>query len=103
MSVSLFQQIARLIDEGNQSRTVASTEMNAESSRSHAVFTIRLTQTMVDKESGVGKCGNFLNKKLQTSGEKQAKISLVDLAGSERATKTGASGSRLMEGANINK
>jgi kinesin family protein 13 len=45
--------MARLIEEGNQARTVAATEMNAESSRSHAVFTIRLTQTLVDGQSGV--------------------------------------------------
>lgn len=35
--------------------------------------------------------------------EKVSKISLVDLAGSERADSTGAKGTRLKEGANINK
>ena len=39
--------------EGNKSRTVAATNMNSESSRSHAVFTIKLTQTLHDKASGV--------------------------------------------------
>lgn len=58
--------------------------------RSHAVFTVILTQTLTDLESGV-------------SGEKVSKISLVDLAGSERAVKTGACGERLKEGSNINK
>ena len=76
--------------EGNKSRTVASTNMNNESSRSHAVFTVILTQTLTDKVSGV-------------SGEKVSKISLVDLAGSERAVKTGAVGERLKEGSNINR
>ena len=76
--------------EGNKSRTVAATNMNNESSRSHAVFTVIITQTLTDTQSGV-------------SGEKVSKVSLVDLAGSERAVKTGAVGERLKEGSNINK
>ena len=76
--------------EGNKSRTVASTNMNNESSRSHAVFTVIITQTLTDTQSDV-------------SGEKVSKVSLVDLAGSERANKTGAVGERLKEGSNINK
>ncbi|XP_035419445.1 kinesin-like protein KIF13B isoform X4 [Cygnus atratus] len=78
------------MSEGNKSRTVAATNMNEESSRSHAVFKIILTHTLYDVQSG-------------TSGEKVGKLSLVDLAGSERATKTGAAGDRLKEGSNINK
>ncbi|KAI7044899.1 kinesin family protein, partial [Hortaea werneckii] len=64
--------------------------MNETSSRSHAVFTLTLTQKRHDAET-----------KLDT--EKVAKISLVDLAGSERATSTGATGARLKEGAEINR
>ncbi|WKY14498.1 hypothetical protein Q1695_000214 [Nippostrongylus brasiliensis] len=90
LAVNSFEQIASLIEEGNKSRTVAATNMNAESSRSHAVFNITLTQILKDVEK------NF-------TGEKVAKISLVDLAGSERAGKTGAMGKRLEEGGNINK
>ena len=86
----LFTVYQDLITEGNKSRTVASTNMNNESSRSHAVFSIVLTQTLTDLQSGV-------------SGEKVSRISLVDLAGSERAVKTGAVGERLKEGSNINK
>ena len=41
------------MSEGNKSRTVAATQMNAESSRSHAVFSIVLTQTMFDPASQV--------------------------------------------------
>ncbi len=48
-----FQQLKLLIEEGNRARTVAATNMNTESSRSHAVFTIWLTQTLVDVESSV--------------------------------------------------
>ena len=42
------------MSEGNKSRTVAATNMNEESSRSHAVFKITLTHTLYDVKSGVG-------------------------------------------------
>ncbi|KAI8969978.1 hypothetical protein BDF20DRAFT_907549 [Mycotypha africana] len=88
--VRSFDDINHLMDEGNKARTVAATNMNETSSRSHAVFTLFLTQTRLDEMT-----------KLET--EKVARISLVDLAGSERANSTGATGARLKEGANINK
>ena len=44
LAVQTFSDISRLMDEGNKSRTVAATNMNAVSSRSHAVFTLVLTQ-----------------------------------------------------------
>ena len=47
------QNIEALMSEGNKSRTVAATNMNSESSRSHAVFNITLTQTLTDIESDV--------------------------------------------------
>lgn len=47
------QDIESIMLEGNKSRTVAATQMNAESSRSHAVFTIVLTQTLFDPETNV--------------------------------------------------
>ncbi|KAJ8918779.1 hypothetical protein NQ315_015099 [Exocentrus adspersus] len=90
LAVTSFQDIDNLMAEGNKSRTVAATNMNSESSRSHAVFTVILTQTLTDSKSGV-------------TGEKVSRMSLVDLAGSERAVKTGAVGERLKEGSNINK
>ena len=68
LAVTSFRQINELMMEGNKNRTVASTNMNNESSRSHAVFTVILTQTLTDVQSGV-------------SGEKVSRISLVDLAG----------------------
>ncbi|XP_053488185.1 kinesin-like protein KIF13B isoform X2 [Ictalurus furcatus] len=90
LAVASYKDIESLMSEGNKSRTVAATNMNEESSRSHAVFKIILTHTLRDLQSG-------------TSGEKVSKLSLVDLAGSERAAKTGAAGERLKEGSNINK
>ncbi|GFS26158.1 kinesin-like protein [Elysia marginata] len=50
--VSSFEDIDNLMSEGNKSRTVAATNMNSESSRSHAVFNIVLTQTLIDQASG---------------------------------------------------
>ncbi|XP_035992123.1 kinesin-like protein KIF13B isoform X5 [Fundulus heteroclitus] len=90
LAVASYKDIESLMSEGNKSRTVAATNMNEESSRSHAVFNIILTHTLKDLRSG-------------TSGEKVSRLSLVDLAGSERAAKTGAAGERLKEGSNINK
>nr|XP_025039770.1 kinesin-like protein KIF13A isoform X2 [Pelodiscus sinensis] len=90
LAVTNFEDIESLMSEGNKSRTVAATNMNEESSRSHAVFNIVVTQTLYDLQSG-------------NSGEKVSKVSLVDLAGSERVSKTGAAGERLKEGSNINK
>ncbi|XP_051576127.1 kinesin-like protein KIF13A isoform X2 [Myxocyprinus asiaticus] len=90
LAVTSFEDIESLMSEGNKSRTVAATNMNEESSRSHAVFSVIVTQTLYDLRSG-------------NSGEKVSKISLVDLAGSERVSKTGAAGERLKEGSNINK
>ena len=49
--VASFADISNLIDEGNKSRTVASTNMNSESSRSHAVFSIVFTQRMTSPET----------------------------------------------------
>ncbi|XP_044783415.2 kinesin-like protein KIF13A isoform X1 [Bubalus bubalis] len=94
LAVTSFEDIESLMSEGNKSRTVAATNMNEESSRSHAVFNIVITQTLFDLQSGVSD---------QNSGEKVSKVSLVDLAGSERVSKTGAAGERLKEGSNINK
>ncbi|NXH27641.1 KIF1B protein, partial [Myiagra hebetior] len=90
LAVTSYTDIADLMDAGNKARTVAATNMNETSSRSHAVFTIVFTQKKHDTETDL-------------STEKVSKISLVDLAGSERADSTGAKGTRLKEGANINK
>lgn len=69
-------------------RTVASTNMNATSSRAHTVVTITFDQII---------------KTVNGDSKKSSVMNLVDLAGSERADSTGATGDRLKEGANINK
>ncbi|MGH0183650.1 UNVERIFIED_CONTAM: hypothetical protein FKN15_012562 [Acipenser sinensis] len=90
LAVTSFRDIADLMDSGNKARTVAATNMNETSSRSHAVFTIVFTQKRHDEMTSL-------------DTEKVSKVSLVDLAGSERADSSGAKGVRLKEGANINK
>jgi len=88
VAVGSYEEIDRRIEEGTANRTVASTQMNATSSRAHTVVTIEFTQ-----------------KQMQNGAEmaKQSVMNLVDLAGSERAESTGATGDRLKEGAAINK
>ncbi|XP_013861419.1 uncharacterized protein kif16bb [Austrofundulus limnaeus] len=83
-----IRDVEGLISFGNANRTVSSTGMNDFSSRSHAIFTIMLTQAWFDAE---------------LPRERLSKIHLVDLAGSERADATHTTGTRLKEGANINK
>ncbi|XP_028300560.1 kinesin-like protein KIF1A isoform X8 [Gouania willdenowi] len=90
LAVTSYNDIQDLMDSGNKARTVAATNMNETSSRSHAVFNIIFTQKRHDTDT-------------ENTSEKVSKISLVDLAGSERADSTGAKGTRLKEGANINK
>ena len=80
-------KIQHTLDQGMRHRTVASTQMNSESSRSHSIFTIKIHQKDSEDEAN-----NLF-----------AKVNLVDLAGSERVKSTGATGATLKEGANINK
>ncbi|KAK1890608.1 Kinesin-like protein KIF18A [Dissostichus eleginoides] len=81
--------ILEALDSGNRNRTQHPTDMNANSSRSHAVFQIYLRQQDKTASLNPNAC--------------VAKLSLIDLAGSERASATNAKGARLREGANINK
>ncbi|KNC50056.1 kinesin motor domain-containing protein [Thecamonas trahens ATCC 50062] len=75
-----IDQVMQLLDHGNANRTQAPTDVNATSSRSHALFEITVT-----------------------SPRHVGKMTLIDLAGSERASKTNNRGVRLREGAKINR
>ncbi|CAJ0947309.1 unnamed protein product [Ranitomeya imitator] len=90
LAVTSYNDIADLMDCGNKARTVAATNMNETSSRSHAVFTIVFTQRRHDEMTNL-------------DTEKVSKISLVDLAGSERAETRILLEPKEPEGANINK
>ena len=78
-----------LILTGLKSRHVAATEMNAESSRSHLLFSIYLNAQYIDPKGGGVK--------------KSSRLHLIDLAGSERQKKTKAIGERIKEACMINK
>ncbi|XP_018570994.1 chromosome-associated kinesin KIF4 [Anoplophora glabripennis] len=75
------------LTRGSIGRVTGSTAMNAQSSRSHAIFTVNIS----------------INNKNNCRENKQAKLHLVDLAGSERPKKTGAAGNTFKEGVHINK
>ncbi|XP_076328454.1 kinesin-like protein 3A isoform X2 [Tachypleus tridentatus] len=87
LPVSTPEQTLKLLEQGSLCRTTASTNMNAHSSRSHAIFTVIVEQ----------------HKKDDSGDSITAKFHLVDLAGSERAKKTKAHGERFKEGVNINR
>lgn len=84
--------VDRLLEFGQENRSVARTNANEHSSRSHAVFTITLRQSqVVEQERGPPK-----------TLKKSSKLFIVDLAGSERTSRTNNSGTRLKEAAKIN-
>eukprot|EP00937_MAST-01D_sp_MAST-1D-sp2_P001787 g1787.t1 len=91
-TVRTYADISSLVEEGNHHRTVAATNMNAVSSRSHSILTIQLFVAEAGEGGGAG------DKKR----ERKSAINLCDLAGSERASRTGATGAQLKEGAQIN-
>lgn len=92
------EEMASYLMRGSQSRATGSTNMNSQSSRSHAIFTICLEQKKnVDCCRDGSTTNDFFDEILL------AKFHLVDLAGSERAKRTGADGLRLKEGIHINK
>ncbi|XP_050291792.1 kinesin-like protein KIN-4A isoform X1 [Quercus robur] len=100
IAVSTLQEMATCLEQGSLSRATGSTNMNNQSSRSHAIFTITLEQ-MRKIHSDVPGC----DSPEEDMGEEYfcAKLHLVDLAGSERAKRTGSDGLRLKEGIHINK
>ena len=98
VDIKNYEQTMRLLQQGALNRTTASTKMNTQSSRSHAVFTLSIKQTRAapcnpdEKE-------NAKNLDLETVS---SKFHFVDLAGSERLKRTGATGDRAKEGISIN-
>ncbi|XP_060268757.1 kinesin-like protein KIF21A isoform X40 [Ovis aries] len=105
-TVNTESEMMQCLKLGALSRTTASTQMNVQSSRSHAIFTIHLCQTrmcpQIDAETATD------NKVISESSQMNefetltAKFHFVDLAGSERLKRTGATGERAKEGISIN-
>ncbi|KAF2169162.1 hypothetical protein M409DRAFT_52444 [Zasmidium cellare ATCC 36951] len=84
--VGSVDEVYHVLERGGQARAVAATNMNQESSRSHSIFVIEVTQ-----------------KNVETGSARSGRLFLVDLAGSEKVGKTGASGQTLEEAKKINK
>uniref|UniRef100_A0A674ASZ1 Kinesin family member 21A n=1 Tax=Salmo trutta TaxID=8032 RepID=A0A674ASZ1_SALTR len=107
-TVTSEAEMMQCLKLGALSRTTASTQMNVQSSRSHAIFTIHLCQVRVcapdDSESNetdnrLANGSSEINAEFETL---TAKFHFVDLAGSERLKRTGATGDRAKEGISIN-
>ncbi|KAF4654959.1 hypothetical protein FOZ61_007856 [Perkinsus olseni] len=93
--VESVDEVQRLMDYGIKRRAVGATNMNSHSSRSHAVFTLRLERSARDDHGKGEECGD-------AKVSLNSRLNLVDLSGSERTSKTGADGDRLREGTAIN-
>uniref|UniRef100_A0A4W4E6Z6 Kinesin motor domain-containing protein n=1 Tax=Electrophorus electricus TaxID=8005 RepID=A0A4W4E6Z6_ELEEL len=101
-TVSSEAELMQCLKLGALSRTTASTQMNVQSSRSHAIFTIHLCQVRMCQD---GEIDNRLANDSSNTDEFEtltAKFHFVDLAGSERLKRTGATGDRAKEGISIN-
>ncbi|KAK6938063.1 Kinesin motor domain [Dillenia turbinata] len=90
------EEMASYLSRGSLARATGSTNMNSQSSRSHAIFTISMEQKKL------ASCSSLASDE-EVGDVLSAKLHLVDLAGSERAKRTGADGTRLKEGIHINK
>ncbi|XP_006865358.1 PREDICTED: kinesin-like protein KIF21A isoform X4 [Chrysochloris asiatica] len=105
-NVNTESEMMQCLKLGALSRTTASTQMNVQSSRSHAIFTIHLCQTRMCPQTDAENATD--NKMISESSEMNefetltAKFHFVDLAGSERLKRTGATGERAKEGISIN-
>uniref|UniRef100_A0A8D0ALW5 Kinesin family member 21A n=1 Tax=Sander lucioperca TaxID=283035 RepID=A0A8D0ALW5_SANLU len=101
-NVSSEAEMMQCLKLGALSRTTASTQMNVQSSRSHAIFTIHLCQVRVCQESETDNRVSNGNSEMDEYETLTAKFHFVDLAGSERLKRTGATGDRAKEGISIN-
>ena len=103
IAVKSPENTLQCLQKGALSRQTGSTNMNAQSSRSHAIFTIFIKQqrvVQIDQLMETETAGHELvNQEFETL---TAKFNFVDLAGSERLKRTGATGDRAKEGISIN-
>ncbi|XP_026217943.1 kinesin-like protein KIF21A isoform X1 [Anabas testudineus] len=104
-TVTSAAEMMQCLKLGALSRTTASTQMNVQSSRSHAIFTIHLCQVRVcspDNNDNVTDNRLVNDSEINEFETLTAKFHFVDLAGSERLKRTGATGDRAKEGISIN-
>ncbi|WOK92621.1 kinesin-like protein KIN-4A isoform X1 [Canna indica] len=98
--VSTQKEMAACLEQGSLNRATGSTNMNNQSSRSHAIFTITLEQM---RKLGPTVTSDGVQIEEMNDDYLCAKLHLVDLAGSERAKRTGSDGLRFKEGVHINR
>jgi hypothetical protein len=89
--VKSVAEIRKVLEVGKKNRSVGATLMNADSSRSHSIFTVTVETSEVDPGG-----------REEDAHIRVGKLNLVDLAGSERQSKTQATGDRLKEATKIN-
>ncbi|ALC44016.1 pav [Drosophila busckii] len=94
VEVKTVDEALEVFQMGQKRKRMGHTVLNAESSRSHSVFNIRLVQAPTDCQ------GEHVVQDKRTITVSQ--LSLVDLAGSERSSRTKNTGVRLREAGNIN-
>ncbi|XP_055376504.1 kinesin-like protein KIF23 [Condylostylus longicornis] len=94
VEIKSMEEALEIFQTGQKRKRMGHTILNAESSRSHSVFTIRLVQAPVDSQGE----DIMRDKSVITVSQ----LSLVDLAGSERTNRTKNTGQRLREAGNIN-
>lgn len=101
VSLNDYSDFQHILQEGNSRRSTASTSMNDQSSRSHAILTLTLKQTKFQNSDDAGADTSIGD----AEEEMISSIKLVDLAGSERLSKTKLYGQqdRMKEGSLINK
>ncbi|KAK0173881.1 hypothetical protein PV328_007022 [Microctonus aethiopoides] len=93
VSTNSTEEVMKLLHQGNKARTVEPTAANETSSRSHALLSVLVKQTMRSSARDIRRRARI----------KQGKLFMIDLAGSERAKQTKNQGKRLQEGAHINR
>ena len=101
VEVKSTDEAVELMHKAQKRRVVAYTDLNAESSRSHSIFTIRVVQ-LQQEPSELAQAPNANNNRRNSSSIHVSQLSLVDLAGSERTKRTKNTGSRLREAGSIN-
>ncbi|KAA1097254.1 hypothetical protein PGTUg99_013895 [Puccinia graminis f. sp. tritici] len=115
VKVTRASEALSLLEQGSQVRQTNSTEMNAQSSRSHAIFSLNLTQSKLSAASSTSSSNKRASKILSPTSSNgrdfgdegewstiSSKFHFVDLAGSERLKRTAAVAERVKEGISIN-
>jgi kinesin family protein 4/21/27 len=115
VKVTKASEALSLLEQGSQVRQTNSTEMNAQSSRSHAIFSLNLTQSKLSGTSSTNSSNKRASKILSPTSSNgrdfgddgewstiSSKFHFVDLAGSERLKRTAAVAERVKEGISIN-